>query len=308
MGDVIRLEKLSKTYGSRRGLVDLNLTVSEGEVFGYLGPNGAGKSTTIRLLLDLIRPTSGRARLFDRDPREHAVGLHHRIGYLAGDFVVDPRQRVGECLTFLADLRGGVPKTRITDLAARLDLDLSTRIRTLSKGNRQKVGLVQAFMHEPDLLILDEPTSGLDPLVQQTFLDLVREAKAAGQTVFMSSHIMTEVQAVADRVGIIREGRLVALDTVARLRDHAVHRFEITFAGPIDQAALAALPGVSDLTVDGPSARFALATGPDALIRVLARHQVASLRASEPDLEELFFAYYRQTDPAETGAKETSHA
>ncbi|TDC26789.1 ABC transporter ATP-binding protein [Micromonospora sp. 15K316] len=304
MGDVIQLEKLTKTYGTRRGLVELNLTVTEGEVFGYLGPNGAGKSTTIRLLLDLIRPTSGQARLFGRDPHEHAVELHRRIGYLAGDFVVNPRQRVGECLTFLADLRGGVPRARIQELAARLDLDLTARIKALSKGNRQKVGLIQAFMHHPDLLILDEPTSGLDPLVQQTFLDLVREAKAAGQTVFMSSHIMAEVEAVADRVGIIREGRLVALDTVARLRDHALHRFEITFTGPIDQAALTTLPGISDLTIDGPTARFALATDPNELIQILARHQVTSLRASEPDLEELFFTYYQPTD----AAKETSHA
>ncbi|MBO4206069.1 ABC transporter ATP-binding protein [Micromonospora echinofusca] len=304
MGDVIELEKLTKTYGTRRGLVELDLAVAEGEVFGYLGPNGAGKSTTIRLLLDLIRPTSGRARLFGRDPREHAVELHRRIGYLAGDFVVDPRQRVGECLTFLADLRGGVPRTRIEELAARLDLDLTTRIRALSKGNRQKVGLVQAFMHQPDLLILDEPTSGLDPLVQQTFLDLVREATAAGQTVFMSSHIMTEVEAVADRVGIIREGRLVALDTVARLRDRARHRFEITFTGPVDRAALAALPGVSDLVVEGGTARFFLSTDPNELIAVLARHRVASLQASEPDLGELFFAYYRDTE----AAKEASRA
>ncbi|MEU7798097.1 ABC transporter ATP-binding protein [Micromonospora arborensis] len=293
MGDVIRLEKLSKTYGSRRGLADLDLTVAEGEVFGYLGPNGAGKSTTIRLLLDLIRPTGGRAWLFDRDPREHAVEVHRRVGYLAGDFVVDPRQKVGECLAFLADLRGSVPKSRIEELAVRLDLDLSARIKALSKGNRQKVGLVQAFMHQPDLLILDEPTSGLDPLVQQTFLDLVREAKAAGQTVFMSSHIMTEVEAVADRVGIIREGRLVALDTVARLRSQAVHHFEITFLGPVDQAAIAALPEISDLSFDGTTARFQLAASPDALIQVLAQHRVAALRASEPDLEELFFSYYQ---------------
>ncbi|MFF3869948.1 ABC transporter ATP-binding protein [Micromonospora sp. NPDC001898] len=304
MEDVIQLEKLTKTYGTRRGLVELDLAVAEGEVFGYLGPNGAGKSTTIRLLLDFIRPTSGRARLFGRDPRKDAVALHRRIGHLAGEFVVDPRQRVGECLSFLADLRGGVPRTRIEEVAARLDLDLSVRIRALSKGNRQKVGLVQAFMHRPDLLILDEPTSGLDPLVQQTFLDLVREARAAGQTVFMSSHIMTEVEAVADRVGIIREGRLVALDTVARLRDHAQHRFEITFTGPIDQAALATLPGISDLTIDGPTARFALATDPNELITILARHRVAGLRASEPDLEELFFTYYRTTEVA----KETSRA
>ena len=304
MRDVIRLEKLSKTYGSRRGLVELDLAVHEGEVFGYLGPNGAGKSTTIRLLLDLIRPSGGRAWLFDRDSRGHAVDLHRRIGYLAGDFVVNPRQRVDECLSFLAALRGGVPRQRIEDLATRLDLDLSARIKALSKGNRQKVGLVQAFMHQPDLLILDEPTSGLDPLVQQTFLDLVRDAKITGQTVFMSSHIMSEVEAVADRVGIIREGSLVALDTVTRLRDHSVHRFEVTFAGPIDQAALAALAGISDLTIDGSTARFALATYLDSLIQVLARHSIASLRASEPDLEELFLAHYQPSN----AVKEDSRA
>ncbi|MDG4800165.1 ABC transporter ATP-binding protein [Micromonospora sp. WMMD980] len=301
---VIETEKLTKTYGRRQGLTNLDLSVAEGEVFGYLGPNGAGKSTTIRVLLDLIRPTSGRALLFGRDPRRHAVALHRRVGYLAGDFVVDPRQRAGECLTFLAHLRGGVPRAHVAELAERLELDLTARIKTLSKGNRQKVGLVQAFMHRPDLLILDEPTSGLDPLAQQTFLDLVRDARAAGQTVFMSSHIMSEVEAVADRVGIIRDGHLVALDTVARLHDRNVPRFQVTFADPMDRAALAALPEVSDLTIDGPTARFRLAGSPDGLIRVLARHRITALRATEPDLEDLFLTYY-QTDAA---SRETTHA
>ncbi|MEW2442447.1 ABC transporter ATP-binding protein [Micromonospora marina] len=304
MTDVIQLEKLTKTYGRRRGLRDLDLSVAKGEVFGYLGPNGAGKSTTIRVLLDLIRPTSGRALVFGHDPRRDAVALHRRIGYLAGEFVVNPRQRVGECLTFLAELRGGVPKARIGELAGRLELDLTARIKTLSKGNRQKIGLVQAFMHRPELLILDEPTSGLDPLVQQTFLDLVREARADGQTVFMSSHIMSEVEAVADRVGIIRDGRLVALDTVARLRDRSVHEFQVTFAEPVDETALAALPEVTGLTIDGPTARFRLAGSPDRLIRVLAQSRVASLRATEPDLEQLFLTYYQTDSPS----KETTHA
>ncbi|WBB73909.1 ABC transporter ATP-binding protein [Micromonospora sp. WMMD1128] len=304
MRAVIETEKLTKTYGRHRGLVNLDLAVAEGEVFGYLGPNGAGKSTTIRVLLDLIRPTSGRALLFGHDPRRHAVSLHRRIGYLAGDFVVNPRQRAGECLAFLADLRGGVPKAHVAELAERLELDLTARITTLSKGNRQKVGLVQAFMHRPDLLILDEPTSGLDPLAQQTFLDLVREARAAGQTVFMSSHIISEVEAVADRVGIIRDGHLVALDTVARLRDRNVHQFRVTFAGPIDETALAALPEVSGLTVDGPTAAFRLAGSPDGLIRVLAGHRVTALRATEPDLEHLFLTYYQ----ADATSRETTHA
>ncbi|MEV0809595.1 ABC transporter ATP-binding protein [Micromonospora sp. NPDC050200] len=299
MSEVIRLEELTKTYGRRRGLAGLDLTVAEGEVFGYLGPNGAGKSTTIRLLLDLIRPTSGRALLFGEDCRRAAVRLHRRIGYLPGDFMVAPHQRVDQCLGFLAALRSGVPKARVEELAGRLDLDLGARIGALSKGNRQKVGLVQAFMHRPDLLILDEPTTGLDPLVQHTFLDLVREAKQAGQTVFMSSHVLAEVEAVADRVGMIREGRLVALDTVARLRDLAAHDVEVAFVGPADHTGLAALPEVSDLVVDGVTARLRLSGSPDGLIRLLAGHHLARLRVTEPDLEHLFLAHYRTDDTVE---------
>ncbi|WP_228838802.1 ABC transporter ATP-binding protein [Nocardia amamiensis] len=233
MVNVIELQGLTKTYGARRGLVDLSLEVRRGEVFGYLGPNGAGKSTTIRLLLDLIRPTAGSARVLGLDPRRDAMRLHAEIGYLAGDFVVPGRQRVGAMLRFLAALRGGVAPQRIDALCERLELDQDAQVSSLSKGNRQKLGLVQAFMHIPQLLILDEPTSGLDPLGQQIFLDMVAEASDNGQTVFMSSHIMSEVEAVADRVGIIREGRLVALNTVSGLRANAVRDVEVTFAEPV---------------------------------------------------------------------------
>ncbi|MEH0824364.1 MULTISPECIES: ABC transporter ATP-binding protein [unclassified Micromonospora] len=279
-------------YGTRRGLAGLTLTVEPGEVFGYLGPNGAGKSTTIRLLLDLIRPTSGTARVLGLHPRTDAVQLHRRIGYLAGDFVVDGRQKAGECLAFLASLRGGVPATRIIDLADRLDLDLNARVKSLSKGNRQKVGLVQAFMHQPELLILDEPTSGLDPLVQQTFLDMVTEAKAGGQTVFMSSHIMSEVEAVADRVAIIREGRLVALDTVADLRARSFLHVRITFAEPARAEEFIALPGVTDVRVDGNTLGCRVDGSPDALVKAAARHTITGLHADSQDLEELFHTYY----------------
>ncbi|WP_344262597.1 ABC transporter ATP-binding protein [Actinomadura napierensis] len=255
-------------------------------------PTAPGKSTTIRLLLDLIRPTSGTVRLLGGDPRADAVELHRRIGYLAGDFVVDGRQKAGECLAFLGNLRGGVPARRITELADRLELDLSARVKSLSKGNRQKVGLVQAFMHHPELLILDEPTSGLDPLVQQTFLDMVAEAKTAGQTVFMSSHIMSEVEAVADRVAIIREGRLVALDTVAGLRARSFLRVRIDFAAPVAAEEYTGLPGVTDLTVEGATLTCRVDGSPDALIKAAARHTVTGLRADTQDLEELFHAYY----------------
>ncbi|WP_227999472.1 ABC transporter ATP-binding protein [Nocardia australiensis] len=292
MAKAIELNGLTKTYGASRGLIELSLSVERGEVFGYLGPNGAGKSTTIRLLLDLIRPTSGTARVLGMDPRGDAVALHEKIGYLAGDFVAPGRQRVGAVLRFLATLRGGAGADRIDALCGRLELDQSKQISALSKGNRQKVGLVQAFMHEPELLILDEPTSGLDPLAQQIFLDMVSEAAAGGQTVFMSSHIMSEVEAVADQVGIIREGRLVALDTVAGLRADAVRDVEVTFARPVDRAEFAALTGVVDVRVEGAALRCQVTGSPDALLRALAGHHVASLLVTEPALEDLFHSYY----------------
>ncbi|WFE29659.1 ABC transporter ATP-binding protein [Solwaraspora sp. WMMD791] len=292
----IRTERLVKTYGRNRGLTGLDLQVETAEVYGFLGPNGAGKSTTIRLLLDLIRPTSGTVRVLGLDPRTDGVALRRRIGYLAGDFVVDGRQTGHELLTYLGNLRGGVPRARITELAERLDLDLSRRIKGLSKGNRQKVGVVQAFMHSPELLILDEPTSGLDPFLQQEFVTMVREAKAAGQTVFMSSHVMSEVQQTADRVGIIRDGQLVAVDGVEQLRDRAVRQIEIVFDAPVPATEFEAVPGVSDLTVSGHRLRCRLDGRADPLIKAASRHTVISLLAEEPDLEELFFTYYRREE------------
>lgn len=292
MVKAIELHGLTKIYGSARGLTELSLTVERGEVFGYLGPNGAGKSTTIRLLLDLIRPTAGTARVLGGDPRADAVALHARIGYLAGDFVAPGRQRVGTALRFLAALRGGAGADRIDELCDRLELDQGAQISTLSKGNRQKVGLVQAFMHAPELLILDEPSSGLDPLAQQTFLNMVTEAAAGGQTVFMSSHIMSEVEAVADRVAIIREGRLVALDTVAGLRADAVREVEVDFTDMVEVTEFAALRGVTDVRVEANTLRCRVTGSPDALLRALAGHHVAGLVVTEPALEDLFHSYY----------------
>ncbi|WP_280240727.1 ABC transporter ATP-binding protein [Nocardia abscessus] len=292
MVNVIELQGLTKTYGPRRGLVELSLEVRRGEVFGFLGPNGAGKSTTIRLLLDLIRPTAGSARVLGLDPRRDGGRLHAEIGYLAGDFVVPGRQRVGAMLRFLAALRGGVTPQRIGELCGRLGLDQDAQVSSLSKGNRQKLGLVQAFMHSPKLLILDEPTSGLDPLGQQIFLEMVAEASGNGQTVFMSSHIMSEVEAVADRVGIIREGRLVALNTVSALRATAVRDVEVTFAEPVAVAEFAALPAVRDVRVDGAVLRCQVTGSPDALLRAIVSHRVTGLLVTEPALEDLFHGYY----------------
>ena len=297
----ILTEGLVKRYGRNRGLAGLDLEVRPGEVYGFLGPNGAGKTTTIRLLLDLIRPTEGRATMLGLDPRRDGVALRRRLGYLPGDFIVDGRQTGRELLTFLGNLRGGVPRARVDELAGRLGLDLGRRIKALSRGNRQKLGVVQAFMHEPELLVLDEPTSGLDPFLQQEFVAMVREASHAGRTVFMSSHVMSEVQQTAHRVGIVREGRLVTVERVETLPERAVREVEIHFDAPAPAAEFAALPGVSDLRVDGAVLRCRLAGRADALVKAASRHTVVDLLSEEPDLEELFFDYYRD-------GEEGSHA
>jgi ABC-2 type transport system ATP-binding protein len=296
---VIQADQLTKRYGSRRGLDGLDLAVEQGEVFGFLGPNGAGKTTTIRLLLDLIRPTSGRVAVFGVEPRNGGPALRRRLGYLAGDFVVDGDQTSLELLTFLGHTRGGVPSQRIHGLADRLELDLRTRIKSLSKGNRQKVGLVQAFMHQPELLILDEPTSGLDPLVQQTFLGLVREAKDQGQTIFMSSHVLSEVQHSADRVGIVRDGRLVAVEGFEDLRARAVRRVEVRFEAPVLRESFSNLPGVDQVRIEGLVLRCLLTGRADDLMKAIAMYPVATILAEEPDLEELFMAFYRAEESSD---------
>jgi ABC-2 type transport system ATP-binding protein len=299
---VIEAAGLVKHYGRGRdaktALAELDLTIDEGEVFGYLGPNGAGKTTTIRLMLDFIRPSAGNIRVFGADPRDNAR-LRGRMGYLAGDFVVNGRQTGRELLHYLGNLRGGVPATRVDELADRLDLDLSRRIGNLSKGNRQKVGLVQAFMHEPALLVLDEPTSGLDPFLQQQFIELVREASANGQTVFMSSHVLSEVQATCHRVGIIREGQLVTVAKVDELRERARRRVEITFADAVPAAVFEAVPSLRNVTVaeaagGGTVLRALLSGSPDALVKAAASYEVTGLLAEEPELEELFFTFYER--------------
>ena len=290
----IRTEALIKRYG-RTGTValrGLDLTVDTGEVFGFLGPNGAGKSTTIRILLDLIRPTSGTVHVLGADPRS-APGLRAKVGYLAGDFIANPRQTGRELLTYLGDLRGGVPAERIERLVSAWDLDPTKRIGSLSKGNRQKLGVIQAFMHRPPLLILDEPTSGLDPFLQQQFVELVREAAANGQTVFMSSHVMSEVQQTCDRVGIIRAGSLVAVEHIDDLRKRALRKIEVHFDA---DAPTLSVPGVSDVTVDGKTLRCKLSGDADALVKALARHHVVDLISEEPELEELFFTYYQHQE------------
>ena len=289
---VIQTLDLRKDYGRTRALVDLDLQVRQGEVFGFLGPNGAGKTTTIRILLDLIRPTAGTARVLGLDTRHDSVALRRRLGYLPGDLVLPGRQSGRELLAHLAHLRGGVPADRITGLAERLELDLRPPIRSLSKGNRQKIGLVQAFMHDPELLVLDEPTSGLDPFLQAEFTAMAREVAARGRTVFMSSHVMSEVQKVADRVGIIRAGVLVAVESVGALLESSSRRVEIVFAESVDPAPFQRLDGVSEVAAAGPVLRCRLEGRADALVKEAARHTVLSLISEEPGLEDVFFRRY----------------
>ncbi len=292
---------LCKSFGPREVLADVELAVRVGEVFGFLGPNGSGKTTTIRLLLDLLRPTSGTIRVLGLDPRTSGVALRRRIGYLPADFVIYGGQSVDAALTGLARLRGGVARRRISGLADRLELDLHRLVHELSSGTRQKVALVQAFMHDPELLILDEPTDGLDPVLRQRFVDMVKEVRADGRTVFLSSHILSEVQATADRVGMIGGGRILAVDSVHALGDRAVRRVEIDFAARVDAADFTGVDHLHEVTVedgtDGSILRGQLAGSADALVKAAARHEVRSLRATEPDLEQVFLALYAGGGP-----------
>jgi ABC-2 type transport system ATP-binding protein len=292
MTAIIETDKLTKTYGTHRGIIDIDLTVNEGEAFGFLGPNGAGKTTTIRTLLDHLRPTSGRATIFGIDTTVDPVAIHRRIGYLPGEFALYDKLTGGQTIDYFANLRGGVDAPYQADLIRRLDLDTSRKFKEYSKGNKQKVGLILALQHRPDLLILDEPTSGLDPLVQQTFFEVIREAKAEGRTVFLSSHILGEVEKTCDRVAIIRDGILVKVDRVEALRDLAHHQVELRFSGEVPLAAFSALPGVSDVTTDDHVLRLRVSGSITPVVREAARYELLDFVSREPSLEETFLAEY----------------
>jgi len=284
---------LVKDYGSTRALAGVDLEVHQGEVFGFLGPNGAGKSTTIRVLVDLLRPTSGRVEVLGIAPAAGGPALRSRIGYLPGELAMTGTVTAGHLLAHLARLRGGAGMDGIAPLARRFGLDLDRPIRGLSKGNKQKVGIVQAFMHHPDLLVLDEPTSGLDPLLQREFLDLVRESRDRGATVFMSSHVLSEVEDVADRVAVIRAGRIVDVDDVRTLRHRAGQQVELRFDAPVSVAEFRGLPGVVVVVVVGASLTCLLHGEPDPLLKAAARHRVLAWNAQDRELEDLFMDFYR---------------
>jgi ABC-2 type transport system ATP-binding protein len=292
MTAIIKTEKLTKSYGVHRGIVDLDLEVPEGDVFGFLGPNGAGKTTTIRTLLDLIRPTSGKAFVFGVESSTDPVAIHRRIGYIPGEFTLYDRLTGGQTIAYFANLRGGVDPAYQASLIARFDVDPSRRFKEYSKGNKQKIGLIIALQHRPDLLILDEPTSGLDPLVQQSFYSLMRETKAEGRTVFLSSHILSEVERTCDSVAIIRDGRLVKVDSVEGLRDLANHHVELRFAGPVPKAEFERLAGVSEVAVLDHTLTMRV-SGPIApVVQAAARYELLDFVSREPSLEETFLAQY----------------
>jgi ABC-2 type transport system ATP-binding protein len=286
----LRLQGLTKYYGSQRGVEDLTLDVKSGEVFGFLGPNGAGKTTTLRMVLGLLHPTRGTGQVLGLDIMDDSMRLRAQVGYLPGDLALYDRMHGRQLLGFLANMRGGVPAPTYEAMAERFQVDLDRRIKDLSRGNRQKLGVIQAFMHAPRLLVLDEPTSGLDPLVQQEFQHLVRETVESGATVFLSSHVLAEVEQMADRVGIVVQGRLAVVDSVDLLRERAARRVELDFpAAP--PAELAGVAGVSRMEVRGATASCWV-TGPvGPLLKIAVDYGLIDVHTHDPDLEDAFLGY-----------------
>ncbi len=293
-GPVVRTKSLSKRYGRVRALDGLSLDVRAGEVLGFLGPNGAGKTTTLRLLMGYLRPTAGSALVHGLDAWRDRTAVHARTGYLAGDVRLWPRLTTREIARHLTRLRGLSDDPGIADVAKRLDLDLDRHVGDLSKGNRQKAGVLLALLGDPDLLLLDEPTSGLDPLVQQEFHGLLRERVDAGTAVLLSSHVLSEVERVADRVAIIRSGRLLMLETMAGLREKARHTVEVRFGAPPPPDAFVGVPGIKDARLDGTVLRCSVQGVVDPLVKALSRYHVVDLNSREDDLEDTFLALYGQ--------------
>src|SRR5882672_4537892 len=297
----IRTSRLTKDYGIGRGLFVLELEVSPQEVFGYLGPNGSGKTTTIRCLMGMIRPSSGTAHIFGLDCRRDSVAVKRKVGYLPGDIPQFGSLRGKAGVAYLAGIRGGVEPKTVRSIAELFDLDLGRRFREYSSGNKQKLGIVLAFMHKPELLILDEPTSGLDPLNQQEFYSLLRESREGGATVFLSSHILSEVEHVCDRVGILRAGRLATVAQLEELQHIRAHRVEIEFAqdAEVPDAAIRSAAGVEDVNVDGRRVTCTVRGTFEPLFNAIRNAKVTDLVSTEPSLEEIFLSYYSEPPASE---------
>ena len=292
MKPAIEFLDLTKSYGKRRGIQDVTFDVRRGEVFGFLGPNGAGKTTAMRTLIGLLRPTSGSAKALGLDSQQDRDEIHARTGYLPGEMGLLERERVDAHLQDLADMRGGAGKDRIDALAERLSLDLEKPLRALSRGNKQKVGLVQAFMHEPELLILDEPTSGLDPLMQQEFNKLVAEARDKGRTVFLSSHVLPEVEHLCDRVAIIREGRILAVNTVDEIKTRAIRHVKVRLAHRVASDILRDATRIQSLKSTELSVEFDIQGELGDVLALLQPYGIRDVITREPTLEDVFLGYY----------------
>lgn len=293
---IIEAKGLTKFYGKHRGIIDLDFDVSEGEVFGYLGPNGAGKTTTIRTLLDLIRPTDGEAKIFGKDVRLEGEVIRSDIGYLPGELALFGDMTGEETLKYLGNIRDGVDWDYVIGLAKRFEADLGKTVAELSSGNKQKLGLIQAFMNKPRLLILDEPTNGLDPLMQQEFFQLIEEAKGNGQTVFASSHILPVVERICDRVAIIRKGELVAVEEIDDLKEGMLRSIEIQFAERPPEEKFKKLPGVEEVNFEDSRLQCKVVGSLDDLIKEAARYEVVNVISNEPNLEEIFLKYYEKEE------------
>lgn len=305
MSRAIRTEGLTKDFGSQRGLFDLHLEVDEGEVLGYLGPNGAGKTTTIRLLMGLIHATEGSASIFGLDCHRQAVEVKRHVGYIPGELPQFGGLRGSEIVAYMAGLRGGVDEKRVAQICERFSLDLGQRFREYSRGNKQKLAIVLGFMHRPRLLLLDEPTGGLDPLNQQEFYDLCQEARNDGATLFLSSHILSEVERISDHVAILRAGRLVKTMTLHELHEIRFHQVEIELAGEPPTGAVREAAGVEQVEVDGHTVRAIVRGSFDPLMKVLAGSEILNLSSHEPNLEEVFLTYYRDSPSAAASDPET---
>jgi ABC-2 type transport system ATP-binding protein len=305
MAAIIAVNELTKSYGRSRGVVDVTFSVEEGEIFGFLGPNGAGKTTTIRVLMGLLYPTSGGASIGGLDCWTQSVEVKKLVGYLPSDPQLDPDLTGGQIIEYFGHLRGGVDQAYVKSLVDRFELDTRKRFRDYSRGNKQKVGIVQAFMHKPRLLVLDEASSGLDPLNQLEFNKLLFEVRADGRTVFLSSHILPEVEQVCERVGIIRDGELIRVDTVASLRDLRQHEVTLTFAAPTAANDFASLPGVHSATADGNTVKLIVTGDLGPIVKAAAEQNVTNFTTHEPSLEDVFLRYYQSGAPT---APEAAHA
>ena len=289
MNAAVETNKLTKYYGKARGIIDVDLRVEEGEIFGFIGPNGAGKSTTIRTLLALLHKTGGEARIFGLDCEKDRVKILSQVGYLPGEVFYYDDMRAIDLLNYSASFYGRDCTKKIKELSGAMELDLNKKIEDMSLGNKKKVGIVQGLLHSPRLIILDEPTSGLDPLMQRTFFDLIKQENQRGASVLFSSHILGEVQRICDRVAIIKEGRVISTQRISELRENAYKRVSFTAAEPVDGFAL---PGAADVAIEGNHVSFIYNGDVNALFGELAKRKLLNADVTEPDLQEIFLHYY----------------